>query len=148
MHSANYKSAGSWKGKQGIVIGTANTAHDVAEDMVEAELSSITMVQRTRTYVLPGEYFKVVSDRTYNETMPTVDADRESYTMPYAVTRLLSRKGMHAMAAKQPERFDALEKVGFKVERYGDIMWHICERMVCSLLVGDRLRDVQREERG
>ena len=129
LHSADYKSADPWKGKHGIVVGTANTAHDVAEDMVEADLSSITMVQRTRTYVLPAEYFKAITDRSYNANIPTLNADREQYSMPYAVTRLVSRKTLHAMAAKEPERFDALERVGFKVERFGDIMWHICERL-------------------
>ena len=129
LHSASYRSARPWHGKSGIVIGTANTAHDVAQDMVEAGLSSVTMVQRTRTYVLPAEYFKVISDRSYNEKVKTEDADRESYSMPYAVTRLLSRRGLHAMAKGEPQRFDALEKVGFRVERYGDIMWHICEKL-------------------
>lgn len=129
LHSVDYKSAEPWRGKRGIVVGTANTAHDVAEDMVEAGLSSVTMVQRTRTYVLPAEYFKVISDRSYNADVPTIDADRESYSMPYAVTRLMSRKALHASAAKEPERFDALERAGFKVERYGDIMYHICEKL-------------------
>ncbi|KIW99796.1 uncharacterized protein Z518_10724 [Rhinocladiella mackenziei CBS 650.93] len=129
LHSADYKSADPWRGKSGIIIGTANTAHDVAEDMVEAGLSSITMVQRTRTYVLPCEYFKTISDRSYNATVPTVDADRDQYSMPYVVTRLMSRKALHAMASREPERFNALERAGFKVERYGDIMWHICEKM-------------------
>lgn len=129
LHSADYQSADPWNGKAGIIIGTANTAHDVAEDMVEAGLSDITMVQRTRTYVLPCEYFKVISDRTYNADVPTVDADREGYSMPYAVTRLLSHKALHAMARNQPERFDALERAGFRCERYGDIMWHILEKL-------------------
>ncbi|KAK5033316.1 hypothetical protein LTS07_003618 [Exophiala sideris] len=129
LHSVDYKSAEPWRGKAGIVIGTANTAHDVAEDMVEAGLSTTTMVQRTRTYVLPAEYFKVISDRSYNANVSTVDADRESYSMPYAITRHMSRKALHAAAAKEPERFDALERAGFKVEPYGDIMYHICEKL-------------------
>jgi thioredoxin reductase len=136
LHSADYKSSTPWAGQDGIVIGTANTAHDVAEDMVEAGLSRITMVQRSRTYVLPCEYFKTISDRSYNEAVETVDADREGYTMPYAVTRLLSRKALHGMASREPERFDALERVGFRVERYGDIMWHICEKLGGKLQEG------------
>lgn len=129
LHSADYRSAEPFKDKSGIVIGTANTAHDVAEDMVDAGLSSITMVQRTRTYVLPCEYFKAISDRSYNADVPTVDADREGYSMPYAVTRLLSHKALHARASSEPERFDALERAGFQCERYGDIMWHILEKL-------------------
>ena len=49
MHSVDYKSADAWKGKKGGIIGTANTAHDVADDMLLAGLSSVTMVQRNTT---------------------------------------------------------------------------------------------------
>jgi hypothetical protein len=49
MHSASYKSSGAWSGKTGVVIGTGSTAHDVADDMLLAGLSSITMVQRNAT---------------------------------------------------------------------------------------------------
>lgn len=129
LHSAEYRSATPWKGKSGIVVGTANTAHDVVDDMVEAGLSTTTMVQRTRTYVMPCEYFKAISDRSYNANVSTVDADREGYSMPYAVTRLLSQKALHGMASKEPERFDALERAGFRCERYGDIMYHILEKL-------------------
>lgn len=69
LHSVQYKNPSQWKGKAGVIIGSANTgqayhstaighdgfadhfriAHDVAEDMLEAGLSSVTMVQRGRT---------------------------------------------------------------------------------------------------
>jgi cation diffusion facilitator CzcD-associated flavoprotein CzcO len=68
MHSKDYKNASDWKGKHGVVVGTANTGnksfslsvlliltffdslgHDIAEDMVEAGLASVTMVQRNKT---------------------------------------------------------------------------------------------------
>lgn len=67
LHSADYTSASEWKGKHGVVVGTANTGkknhsriicvfvnkfhlgHDVAEDMVESGLSSVTMIQRSPT---------------------------------------------------------------------------------------------------
>jgi cation diffusion facilitator CzcD-associated flavoprotein CzcO len=51
LHSSTYTDAKEWKGKRGVVIGTANTGHDVAEDMVAAELSEVTMVQRSKTCV-------------------------------------------------------------------------------------------------
>ena len=49
LHSGTYIDANEWKGKHGVVIGTANTGHDVAEDMVAAELAEVTMVQRSKT---------------------------------------------------------------------------------------------------
>ena len=51
LHSGSYVDANEWKGKRGVVIGTANTAHDVAEDMLAAELTEVTMVQRSKTCV-------------------------------------------------------------------------------------------------
>lgn len=56
VHSADYKSSRSWSGKAGIVVGTANTAHDVAEDMVLADFNQVTMVQRGKTFVFPAEW--------------------------------------------------------------------------------------------
>lgn len=144
IHSANYWSAETWKGKAGVVIGSGNTAHDVAQDMVEAGLSSITMVQRSRTFVLPSENFAKVISKSYNADIETHVADRAAYSMPNAVTRLMSRKVLHTMADEEPERFDALERAGFRCERYGDMQWHLLERfggqygdVGCSKLIAD-----------
>ena len=66
MHSNDYTTHSQWKGKHGIIVGTANTgtfsapyglymadhaAHDVAEDMIDAGLSSVTMIQRNKTCI-------------------------------------------------------------------------------------------------
>lgn len=144
LHSADYKSPEAWKGKAGVVVGTANTAHDVAQDMVEAKLPSVTMVQRARTFVVPVENYKYFSDFSYNTTIPTSEADFESMSTPYAVARLIASTALAAMAKQDPARFDALEAAGFRVERYGDIWYHLCERggghyvdVGCSKLISD-----------
>ena len=56
MHSVNYMNCDSWAGKKGVIIGSANTAHDIAEDMLQAGLQSVTMIQRSETCVVPAEY--------------------------------------------------------------------------------------------
>ncbi|KAK0117991.1 hypothetical protein ONS95_012302 [Cadophora gregata] len=121
LHSVEYKDASKWKGKHGIVIGTANTAHDVAVDMVEAGLSSVTMIQRSKTYVLPIEHYLKISKLTYNATIPTAIADRSSQTQPIAILDLISQVALHTSARQEPERFDALERAGFKLDRWGSI---------------------------
>ncbi|KAL9079810.1 MAG: hypothetical protein Q9157_001319 [Trypethelium eluteriae] len=102
--------------------------HDVAEDMFHANLASVTMVQRSKTYVFPEHYYNDTQHGLYNENFPTELADRHHATNPIAVSRLLANKGLHGKARREPERFDALEKAGFKVERYGDIMFNLYER--------------------
>ena len=128
LHSASYRSATPWKGMRGVVVGTANTGHDVAEDMLAAGLSSVTMVQRSSTYVLPTEYYKKFQDGIYNQQMPTKVADRIAYSNPLAIARLSNMRILHKMADEEPERFDALEKANFKLIRHGDIVYQLFER--------------------
>ncbi|KAF2732381.1 FAD/NAD(P)-binding domain-containing protein [Polyplosphaeria fusca] len=129
LHSAEYLDSSNFKGKNGIVVGIANTAHDVAEDMVDARLDSVTIVQRSRTYVMPREYYQKVQDLLYNDSVSTEYADRLTFSQPLAIARLLAHQGLHAAAREEPRRFDALEKAGFKLDRYGDIMHYLYDRM-------------------
>jgi len=128
LHSAAYTSATPWKGLRGVVVGTANTGHDVAEDMVAAGLSSVTMVQRSPTYVLPTEYYKKFQDGIYNQQMDTKIADRIAYSNPLALARLSNMRILHKMADEEPDRFDALERANFKLIRHGDIVYQLFER--------------------
>ncbi|XHG08925.1 hypothetical protein AWENTII_012013 [Aspergillus wentii] len=128
IHSAEYKNPLPWKGKHGVIVGSANTAHDVAEDMLNAELKSVTMIQRSRTYVMPQEYFNDRLSTLYNDTVPTATADRIFYSNPLVVSRLLAKANNDKQAAAEPDRFDSLERAGFKVDRYGDMISILHER--------------------
>ena len=130
LHSKTYRSARAWSGKRGIVVGTANTAHDIAQDMLNAHCASVTMIQRSPTYVLPVEHWSALSGRTYNADFPTELADKLQMTGPNAVGRLMLNAGLGAMAGAEVEneRYEGLERRGFKTERYGDLMWHLLER--------------------
>ncbi|KAK2739782.1 hypothetical protein FQN57_006479 [Myotisia sp. PD_48] len=128
LHSVNYTTAYRWSGQEGVVVGAANTAHDVAEDMLAAKLSSVTMVQRGETYVLPIEHYHKYTSGLFNDTMPTELADRHLFTNPLAIGRLATGHHLHAMARADSERYESLERAGFLTERYGDILYHINER--------------------
>lgn len=128
LHSQQYRSSKAWRGKRGIVVGSANTAHDIADDMYEAGLASTTMVQRSKTYVLPCEYWKTLASRTYNAQIPIETADRLQMTGPLALGRLMAKGGLDAMARKEPERFEALERAGFLTEPFGDIFYSLYQR--------------------
>lgn len=114
-----YRSAMDWAGRRGVVIGTANTAHDVAEDMANAGMET-TMVQRSPTFVFPAEWLHAAEDVHYHANMSTADADRESFTYPNKILREMINRAVWSGIKNSPERFDALEKAGFKLDRYGD----------------------------
>lgn len=115
-----YHNADAWAGKNGIVIGTANTAHDIAEDMANAGMTT-TMVQRNPTFVFPAEWLHAAEDIHYNDKMLSCEADRESFTYPNKVMREMINRAVWGGIKANPDRFDALEAAGFKLDRWGDI---------------------------
>ncbi|KAH7011031.1 dimethylaniline monooxygenase (N-oxide forming) [Ilyonectria destructans] len=128
LHSADYSTAREWGVESGIVLSTANTAHDVADDMYEVGMS-VTMVQRNRTFVLPAEFIGKRYHALYNNNTPTELSDRLMFSNPVAVARLSSSKSFHAMVRKEPERYEALERAGFRVDPFGDIQHAINVRL-------------------
>ena len=131
LHSKDYKSSTAWTGQKGVIIGTANTAHDVAEDMLAAGLSSVTMVQRNATPMLPLPFFKGIYDPVYNLEIPVEIADRTFFHSPIPLSRQLALLFIKASADQDPypEYYEGLEKAGFKTDRYIDLMQIINERM-------------------
>ncbi|KMU81672.1 hypothetical protein CISG_02690 [Coccidioides immitis RMSCC 3703] len=127
LHSVDYTDAKGWRGKKGVVVGAANTAHDVAEDMQAAGMDT-TMVQRQATYVVPTDYYLKVTGAVFNDQIPIEIADRIQFSNPIAIGRQIVAYHLHKMIRADPERFDSLERAGFLLDRFGDITYHVSER--------------------
>jgi cation diffusion facilitator CzcD-associated flavoprotein CzcO len=127
MHASAWKSAKPWEGKRGIVVGVANTGHDVAEDMANTGMET-TMIQRGSTWVFPVEWLHAVLDRDYHAEKSAAESDRELTTMPNKIGREIANIVIHGLVRANPERFDALEKQGFKLNRFGDLYQHLFQR--------------------
>ena len=98
------------------VIGTANTGHDIAEDMANAGMDT-TMVQRNSTFVFPAEWLHRAEDVHYHSKMAAEDADKESFTYPNKILREMINRAVWGAIKANPDRFDALENAGFKLDR-------------------------------
>lgn len=129
LHSEEYRSSKGFAGRRGVVVGSANTAHDVADDMLDAGLASVTMVQRSKTFVLPQEWYVQTQTKLYNAALPTDTGDMLSNTYPNAVFRLIGSATFHTLARMDPGRFEALENAGFRVDVFGDPAYHLFERL-------------------
>lgn len=79
------------------------------------------MVQRSPTFVFPAEWLWAAQDRHYHADNDPAVADREGFTYPNKILREIVNQGVHAGIRAHPGRFDALEKAGFKLDRFGDI---------------------------
>lgn len=128
IHAISWKNAAPWHGKKGIVIGSANSAHDIIADMARSNFDSITLVQRSKTWVLPTSTFSALVDPIYNQDTPLEVSDRILMGYPLPVQRLIGIKGIRACADIKPAYFDELEAAGFRTERYGDLWGTIYDR--------------------
>lgn len=122
LHSTQYISSHAWRRQRGVVVGSGNTAHDVANDMLLAGLSSVTMVQRNATEIMPIAYYVKFFGPHYDKTVPTELSDRESLALPCKILREQARRAMGMMATlpSEQEYWEALERSGFKVNRFSD----------------------------
>jgi cation diffusion facilitator CzcD-associated flavoprotein CzcO len=128
LHTVDYKNADAWAGLKGVVIGSANSGHDVSNDMLNSKLGTVTMVQRSRTPVLPVEYYHKIYDALYNDNIPVSVSDSLSVSTPTAISRLMAMRAIGKFASEEPERFEALERQGFRVDRDMDLYHCLYER--------------------
>lgn len=114
MHSHKYNSGAKWKGKNGIVLGTGNSGHDVAHDLCISGVNT-TMVQRSTTLIVSLKEAQRVYD-LYQEGLSTEECDMIATASPYPVLvegyKLTAAK---CKAADQP-LLDGLAKRGFRLD--------------------------------
>lgn len=96
--------------------------------MVKAGLSSVTMVQRTPTPVVPMRWFAQAHNRAYHENSITIDADRREYSLPMSFYQNLANNLMKELATQEPEQFQALEQAGFRVQPVPNVVKIMFER--------------------
>ena len=131
LHSSSYRHSRAFASKRCLVIGSANTAHDVAEDMVLSGAASVSMLQRNPTNVLPIENYRIIFDRLYNDTIPTETSDREGMCVPLKIQREQVLHGLAALAGRAELKgyWEKLRKAGFRVDDDLDLYHIIYERL-------------------
>jgi cation diffusion facilitator CzcD-associated flavoprotein CzcO len=132
IHGLDWHNADKWKGqgKRGICVGSANTAHGVIGDMAKAGFKSVTMIQRSRTFLLPASTFGALVDPVYNYETPLPLSDRMLLGPPLPVQRLMAKAGIEMCADANSKYFDQMEARGWEVERNGDL-WVSLNKLTC-----------------
>lgn len=134
MHSVEWKNAEAFAGKEAIIIGSANSALDIAQDLVNSNASSITLVQRSVTHVMSGSVLKPLQDGLYNPETDVGLADRLVLSPPYAAGRLMVMAGADALQAQDAHRYDFLKEAGFRFHQSPDLFSKPLERFGGHLL--------------
>lgn len=56
-HSSKHPGAEPYRGKHCVILGSNNSAHDIAADLWENGAASVTMVQRSSTHIIRSDTF-------------------------------------------------------------------------------------------
>ena len=117
-HSSEFPGAqDNSQGKRAVVVGSCNSAHDIAQDYLEKGYE-ITMVQRSTTHVVSSKAITDVGLKgLFDEHGPQVDeADILLHGLPTSVLKALQVKVCGLQAEHDKEMLSGLAKAGFKVD--------------------------------
>lgn len=97
MHASSYMGGKPFAGKKVLVVGSGNTSADVCQDLVTQGASSVTMLQRSPTYVVSSKlYFRDVM-RRFKEGVDGDVTDFKAQATPLGLLSLI----LSSDAAKQ-----------------------------------------------
>jgi cation diffusion facilitator CzcD-associated flavoprotein CzcO len=116
VHSSAHQSGGRLDGKRAIVVGSSNSAHDIAHDLYE-QGADVTMVQRSSTYIMSSENgFAVTLAGRFGESAPPLeDVDRMTLSIPNGLLPELLPETTRRIAELDKDLLAGLKKQGFKV---------------------------------
>ena len=114
VHSSEFEGGALYAGKTALVVGTGNSGHDIAQDLVVKGAKSVAMLQRGPTCVISLKPGAAMIYAVYGDGRPTEDVDLTAAAIPYPLLeesyRWITRK-----AAGMDEKLLAdLNARGFK----------------------------------
>ena len=123
-HSSQHPGPDAYKGKKALVIGSNNSAHDIAAALWENDVD-VTMVQRSSTHIVRSDTLMDVglgalySEEAVNSGMTTEKADLIFASLPYAILHEFQIPAYAEMKKRDAEFYEGLEKAGFWLD-WGD----------------------------
>ncbi|EXM14939.1 dimethylaniline monooxygenase (N-oxide forming) [Fusarium oxysporum f. sp. vasinfectum 25433] len=108
-------------GKKAAIIGSCNSAHDIAHDFVEKGYH-VTIVQRSTTHVVSSKAVSEIAlGRLFHEGGPSVeDADLFLHGLPAPVQKAINIQTTKLCAKLDKDMLVGLNKAGFKTDMGSD----------------------------
>ncbi len=122
VHSHEYGDATEWKQRKVMVIGTGNSGHDIAQDLV-SNGAQVTLVQRSPTLIVNIEPSAQLPYALYGEGTPLEDCDLITASIPLALLRKSHRMMTEQGRNLDKPLLDDLSRVGFKIDVEDETGW-------------------------
>lgn len=117
-HSSKHPGPDAYKGKKVVVIGSNNSAHDIAAALWENDVD-VTMVQRSSTHIVRSDTLMDIglgalySEQAVKSGITHHKADLIFASVPYKILHTFQIPLYEQMKEKDAEFYAGLEKAGF-----------------------------------
>ncbi|MDX3987738.1 MAG: NAD(P)/FAD-dependent oxidoreductase [Achromobacter sp.] len=124
QHSSQHPGPDAYRGKNVVVIGANNSAHDICAALWEGG-ANVTMVQRSSTHIVRSDTLMDVglgglySEKALASGMTTRKADLTFASLPYKIMAQFQIPLYNQMRERDAEFYSKLEKAGFMLD-WGD----------------------------
>ena len=123
-HSSKHPGPDAYKGKKAVIVGSNNSAHDIAAALWENDVD-VTMVQRSSTHIVRSDTLMDVglgalySEEAVRSGMTTEKADLVFASLPYRILHEFQIPAYAEMKERDADFYAGLEKAGFWLD-WGD----------------------------
>ncbi|MFK7942324.1 MAG: NAD(P)-binding domain-containing protein [Paracoccaceae bacterium] len=123
-HSSQHPGPDAYKGKKAVIIGSNNSAHDIAAALWEND-ADVTMVQRSSTHIVRSDpLMKHGLGALYSEEAIAAGVDHHKAdlifaSIPYAILHEFQKPVYATIREEDAEFYSGLEKAGFWLD-WGD----------------------------
>lgn len=121
VHSSKFGTGEAWKGKKAVVVGSNNSAHDIAANLWECG-ADVTMVQRSTTHVARSDTLMdlalgaLYSEQAVKNGIDVDTADLIFASLPYKALPPLQVPVYQQMKERDADFYARLEKAGFQLD--------------------------------
>ena len=124
QHSSQHPGPDAYKGKKVVIIGSNNSAHDIAAALWEHDVD-VTMIQRSSTHIVRSDTLMDIglgglySEQAVQNGVTTEKADLIFASLPYKIMHQWQIPLYDQMRERDKDFYDGLERAGFKLD-WGD----------------------------
>jgi len=115
VHAQGFDSGAPWKGKNVLVLGVGNSAHDIAQDL-HGHGARVKMIQRGSICVFSVKAASINHSIYYNEGLALEDADLIATSNTFAVLLRGYQLSTRRMLEIDKELLAGLHRIGFKLD--------------------------------
>lgn len=114
-HAHSFTDGRAYRGQKALIIGTGNSAHDIAQDLHSNKVDT-TIVQRGSTTVVSISPSAVTNYALYNEGPPLEDCDLLAAASTYPLVVRGYQLAVKRMVELDKELIEGLKGIGFKYD--------------------------------